>query len=90
MAGTLTGPSNLAGCNGLYLVLLLLGGMIVPFEKLPDPLGAVAELLPAAPLSDDPDRLAHAGPVGRTAGRGSCWRVGGRRPVAAARLFRWE
>ena len=34
MAGTLPGPLNLAACNGLYLVLLVTGGMVVPFEEL--------------------------------------------------------
>jgi len=43
---------NLAAANGLYLVLLLLGGMIVPLAKLPSGLADVARLLPAAALSD--------------------------------------
>ncbi len=52
LAGTLSGPLNLAACNGLYLLLLVTGGMMVPFEKLPHALRAVAEVLPAAALSD--------------------------------------
>ena len=35
MAGTLRAEVNLAAANGLYLILLLLGGMIVPIYKLP-------------------------------------------------------
>jgi ABC-2 type transport system permease protein len=52
LAGTLSGPVNLAACNGLYLLLLVTGGMMVPFDKLPEGLRVVAELLPAAALSD--------------------------------------
>ena len=32
--GRLRGEINLAAQNGLYLVLLLLGGMVVPFDEL--------------------------------------------------------
>ena len=35
LAGRLRGEINLAAQNGLYLVLLLLGGMVIPFAKLP-------------------------------------------------------
>ena len=35
MAGRLRGEVTLAAANGLYLVLLLLGGMVVPLEELP-------------------------------------------------------
>ena len=51
MAGTLRAEVNLAAANGLYLVLLLLGGMIVPLAKLPAGLADFAKLLPAAALS---------------------------------------
>lgn len=52
LAGTLSGPANLAACNGIYLLLLITGGMMVPFDKLPTALRRVSELLPAAALSD--------------------------------------
>jgi len=48
LAGRLRGEINLAAQNGLYLVLLLLGGMVIPFSKLPDGIRAVAHL-PWAP-----------------------------------------
>ena len=51
MAGTLRAEVNLAAANGLYLILLLLGGMIVPLSKLPSGLASFAKLLPAAALS---------------------------------------
>ncbi|HUQ63465.1 MAG TPA: ABC transporter permease [Acidimicrobiales bacterium] len=52
MAGTMRGEAVLAAANGLYLVLLLLGGMVVPLDELPSGLRAVAKALPAAALSD--------------------------------------
>jgi len=51
MAGVLKAEVNLAAANGLYLVLLLLGGMIVPVTKLPSGLATFAKLLPADGLS---------------------------------------
>ena len=51
MAGVLKAEVNLAAANGLYLVLLLLGGMVVPISKLPGGVAAVAKLLPAEALS---------------------------------------
>jgi ABC-2 type transport system permease protein len=90
MAGVLKPEVNLAATNGLYLVLLLLGGMIVPISKLPDGVAAVAKLLPAEALS----AALHA-----TLGTGSpvptqswvvlaVWAVAA--PTAAALSFRWE
>jgi len=52
MAGRLRAEVTLAAANGLYLVLLLLGGMVFPLDKLPGPLRSVSRLLPAAALSD--------------------------------------
>lgn len=52
MAGTLRAEATLAVANGLYLVFLLLGGFILPLDRLPGPIGAVAHALPAAALTD--------------------------------------
>ena len=52
LAGRLPGEINLAAQNGLYLVLLLLGGMVIPFAKLPGPIRAVAHALPSGALAD--------------------------------------
>ena len=51
MAGVLKAEVNLAAANGLYLVLLLLGGMVVPITKLPGGVASLAKLLPAEALS---------------------------------------
>ena len=60
MAGTLRAEANLAVANGLFLVLLFLGGMAYPLAKLPDALEAFAKALPAAALSETRARGAHA------------------------------
>ena len=52
MAGTLRAEATLAVANGLYLVFLLMGGFIVPLDRLPGPIGLVAHALPAAALTD--------------------------------------
>ena len=52
MAGTLRAEANLAAANGLFLVLLFLGGMAYPLAKLPGLMQAFAKALPAAALSD--------------------------------------
>ena len=52
LAGTLRAEATLAVANGLYLVFLLLGGFILPLDRLPDPIETIAHLLPAAALAD--------------------------------------
>jgi ABC-2 type transport system permease protein len=90
LAGALKAEVNLAAANGLYLVLLLLGGMVVPIAKLPNAVRDVAKLLPADALS----AALHAG-----LGAGAMvptlswvvlvvWAVAA--PLAAALSFRWE
>jgi ABC-2 type transport system permease protein len=90
LAGTLRAELVLAVANGLYLVLLLLGGMIFPLTKLPGALQAVAKGLPAAALSSV---LYHSlGPGGGSTLWAwivlGAWAVGA--PVAAALSFKWE
>lgn len=90
MAGTLRGEVTLAAANGLYLVLLLLGGMVFPLERLPGPLRELSELLPAAALSAALD-----GALGAAAAvPGKAWLVllawAVLAPALAAATFRWE
>ena len=90
MAGTLRGEMVLATANGLYLVLLLLGGMVVPLSKLPDVIRPAARALPAGALSDALHRALGGGHV---SGSGFwlvllAWAIAA--PAAAALLFRWE
>jgi ABC-2 type transport system permease protein len=90
MAGVLKAEVNLAAANGLYLVLLLLGGMIVPIGKLPGGLAWIAKVLPAEALS----AALHAGLGYGNAVPPLSWAVLGAwafaAPVLAAISFRWE
>ena len=90
LAGTLRGEINLAAQNGLYLVLLLLGGMVIPMSSLPAPLRSVAELLPSSALADVVrDALTGAGnQPGASWVILAVWAVAG--PVVASRTFRWS
>ncbi len=51
MAGALRAEVTLAGANALYLLFLLSGGGILPLSHLPAGLAAIAQLLPAAALT---------------------------------------
>ncbi len=90
LAGTLKPLVNLAVVNGLFVVLLLLGGMLIPLGKLPTWLADVAKVLPASALAD----ALHG-----TLGHGTAvtardwvvlvaWAVAA--PVVAGLTFRWE
>ena len=52
LSGQLRAEINLAAQNGLYLVLLLLGGMIIPRDSLPGAMSAAAGALPSTALAD--------------------------------------
>lgn len=52
MAGRLRTEATLALANGLFLVFLLLGGIVIPISELPAELAALASFVPAAPLTE--------------------------------------
>ena len=52
MAGTLRAEATLALANLLFLVCLVLGGIVLPLDRLPDAVAAVAAVLPPALLTD--------------------------------------
>ncbi len=90
MAGTLRAEGTLAAANGLFLVFLLLGGVILPIDHLPAFLADVARVLPASALSDT-YRIG----LGSAAGDPrpallvlAAWGVVA--ALLAARTFRWE
>lgn len=90
MAGTLRAEATLALANGLFLVLLFLGGMAYPLAKLPDILEEIAKVLPAAALAES---VRGALTPGEDVPAWSVivlvlWAVGA--PLLAARFFRWE
>jgi len=89
MAGRLRAEVNLAAANGLYLLLLLLGGMVVPLAALPSGIRTISELLPAAALSSSVrDALS------TTASYHGSWVVliiwGVITPIVAATTFRFQ
>ncbi len=90
LAGALRAEATLAIANGLFLVLILLGGVVLPVDHLPAVLADVARILPAA-------ALAEALRIGLGAGVGDAleplsvlavWAV--LTTGLATRTFRWE
>ena len=51
LAGRLRAEVNLAAQNGLYLLFMLFGGVVVSTDELPKQVDAVAQILPSALLS---------------------------------------
>lgn len=90
LAGTLKALVVLATANGLYLVLLLLSGMVIPLEELPGAVQAVSRALPSTALADAVRGSLTEGVAvpGRAWAVLAAWAVVA--PVAAARWFRWE
>jgi ABC-2 type transport system permease protein len=90
LAGRIRGEINLALQNSLYLVLLLLGGMVIPFAKLPGVLRALAHVLPSGALAD----VLRETLTGAGTQPGRSWLVLGGwavvAPLLAAGLFRWD
>lgn len=89
LGGTLPGLTTLAAANALYVVLLLVGGMLFPLDKLPSGVRALARLLPPAALAEI---LQHALRAGVDIGAQpwvvlAVWAVA--LPPIAARAFRW-
>ncbi len=90
MAGTLRADATLALANLLFLVFLVLGGIVVPIDRLPGAIAQVAEVLPPAALTH-----ALAIGLGNLAGDAteSLVLLAGWAVVLAglaARLFRWD
>jgi ABC-2 type transport system permease protein len=90
MAGRLRGEVTLAAANGLYLLLLLMGGMVVPLSELPAGLRFVAELLPSGALVEI---LVGTLNAGQTVPLHAwivllTWAIVA--PALAAKTFRWE
>jgi ABC-2 type transport system permease protein len=75
LAGTLRPEAVLAAANGLYLLFILLGGVVVPAEQLPQPLPSITSVLPPSLLTD----LLESAMTG----------VGSAGPAQAAALLSW-
>lgn len=90
LAGRLRAEVNLAAQNGLYLLFLLTGGLIITSSSLPGPLESASRLLPAANLADAlRQAMGEDGFYGNTAWIVlAAWALVA--PLVAARTFRWE
>lgn len=91
LAGSLRAETVLALANVLFLGFLVVGGVIVPTDRLPGPLAAIAGGLPAAPLSDLLRQALGSSSPGDAAGDVALlagWALV--TFVVAARTFRWE
>ena len=90
MAGALRAEATLGAANGLFLFFLLLGGLYVPLDHLPDWLVPLARALPAAALADVLRALLSSAPhlPGASGAWLLAWAIAA--PVLAARTFRWE
>jgi len=90
LGGTLPGLTTLAAANGLYVLLLLVGGMLFPLSSLPGWLQGASRALPPASLAD----LLHGAlePHGHVPLRAwlvlGAWALAG--PALAARRFKWQ
>ncbi len=89
MAGALRAEATLALANGLFLVALMLGGIVLPLDHLADPLAAVATVLPAAALADTfRVALGSGGDAVAPVAILVAWGVGA--VALTVRTFRWE
>lgn len=90
MAGRLRAEATLAGANALYLIFLLIGGGILPLDRLPAPLAAFAQMLPPAALTQAlQDSLSAGRPFpGSALAVLTIW--AGIILVVAITTFRWE
>jgi ABC-2 type transport system permease protein len=90
MAGTLKATVVLAAANGLYIVLLLISGLVVPLTKFPAPMRSVVKLLPSTALA----QIIRGALTINTNTPATAWLVLGAwavaSTIAARRFFRWE
>jgi ABC-2 type transport system permease protein len=90
LAGLLRAEAVLAVANGLFLVLIVFGGVIIPADSLPGPLASIAPLLPSGALADaltDALVLGSAPSASAVLVLGS-WLVVG--TALSVRTFRWS
>jgi ABC-2 type transport system permease protein len=89
LAGILRAEAMLAVANALFLASLVLGGVIVPIDRLPAPLGVIAAALPAAALTEAL-RSALASEPTPTSQLALLALWGAASVIVAVRTFRWE
>jgi ABC-2 type transport system permease protein len=90
LAGRLRGEVNLAAQNALYLVLLLIGGIVVPLQEFPSWLHWVGRISPSGALADVMRDVFSGTSIH---GASSlvvllCWAIAAQ--LSAFKLFRWN
>jgi ABC-2 type transport system permease protein len=90
LAGRLRAEVNLAASNGLYLVLLLISGIVVPITSLPSFIQKVVVALPSGAMAEGLHRVLGQGraPTGTDWIALALWAVIA--PLVAARTFRFD
>lgn len=90
LAGLLRAEAVLAVANGLFLVLIMFGGVIIPPASLPGPLATIAPLLPSGALADSLRAclVDHQAPSAGAAVVMVIWLAAG--ALVAGRTFRWS
>ena len=93
LAGTLRAEAVLAVANGVFLALILFGGIIIDPTQLPDALGTVIAFLPSAALAQGLTQALDPNPTDAAQLLKSVlvlttWAVTG--ALLARRFFRWE
>jgi ABC-2 type transport system permease protein len=90
LAGRLRAEVNLAASNGLYLVLLLLSGIVVPLTSLPRIIGRIAVALPPGAMAEGLHRVLGQGLAPTTTDWIvlAIWALVA--PLAAAKTFRFD
>lgn len=90
LAGLFRAEAVLAIANGLFLALILFGGVIIPASSLPGPMATIAPWLPSGALAD---ALTQTVVLGNSPGIGPILVLAGWLAVGAtvsARTFRWS
>lgn len=89
LAGTLRAEAVLALANGLFILLIVFGGVLIPVSSMPAPLAAIVSLLPSAALADGMrSTLVDGGFTMMDAGILALWTLAA--ALIARRAFRWD
>lgn len=89
LAGALRAEAVLAVANGVFLVVILFGGVIIPASALPAPLSELTGYLPSGALADALAQSLTQGQLALTpVAVLVAWGAAG--TLAAARTFRWS
>jgi ABC-2 type transport system permease protein len=90
LAGLLRAEAVLAVANGLFLALIMFGGVVIPAQSLPGPLATLATWLPSGALADALAAALVAGsaPTLQAVGVLLAWLTMG--ALVAVRTFRWS